>query len=135
MAFKYTLLKYYLSVHVWEQHSRLLYCKCQRNWVSRYKSEYREINKCLTANVALRIRTRFWRAWCWTEHVNVNSSVQNPNHLSFPVYEVLPTFEFHGDVCEYVRSDISCSRLPNLEQSTPDTLPAKTSPKLICCIS
>ena len=66
------------------------------------------------------------------------SAKTSTNHLLCPGYELLTSFRLHGGVCAYVRNNLSCTRLPDLESGKRDImwlkLINKSSTKFFCCI-
>src|SRR5579872_178645 len=66
------------------------------------------------------------------------SAKSSTKHLLFPGYELITSFRLRGGVCVYIRDNISCTRLPNLEAGMSDViwlkLNLKLSTKLVCCV-
>jgi len=66
------------------------------------------------------------------------SAKSSTNHLLFPGYELSTSFRLRGGVCVYIRDNISCTRLPNLEAGMSDViwlkLNLKLSTKFVCCV-
>ena len=66
------------------------------------------------------------------------SGKTSTNHLSFPGYELISSFRLRGGVCAYVRNNLSCTRIPNLETGRKDILWLKlsfrTATKCICFV-
>nr|CAH7732737.1 unnamed protein product [Callosobruchus chinensis] len=60
------------------------------------------------------------------------------NHLKFPKYECHASLRKNGGVMAFVRSNLSCSRVPALESGRKDILWLKLNlkpfPKFICCL-
>ena len=65
-------------------------------------------------------------------------SPSDSTHLQYPNYELHESFRFKGGTCAFVRSDVVCCRMPNLESSPFDTLWLKSSVSntqiFMCCL-
>ena len=66
------------------------------------------------------------------------SGKTSTNHLLLPGYELISSFRLRGGVCAYVRNNLSCTRIPDLETGRKDILWLKLSfraaTKFICCV-